>query len=319
MTTPSDSPESRSPIEIFRAYLELVRAPNIFTAMADVVMGFLFANPPPFVSDQGLILALLVGASSCLYAAGVALNDVFDAEIDSLERPERPIPSGRIPLDTARRLGRGLLVVGVILAGTAAAVAASPRTGILGLVLAGCIVLYDGVLKRTPLGPLAMGACRTLNVLLGMSACLSPWGPGHWLAAAAIGVYIAGVTWLARGETGAASRWQLTLATLVIMAGIAMLFVLPPWVEKCVPLLQLEPQRWYLLIGVLGAFTALRCFQTVAEPEPEVIQAAVKHCLLSLVILDAAICYVVWGLWGAIVVVVFLAPILILGRWIYST
>lgn len=318
MSTSPDSPTNRPPQEIFRAYLELVRAPNVFTAMADVVAGFLFANPF-MTSDQGLILALLVGASSCLYAAGVALNDVSDADLDFLERPERPIPSGRIPLAVARRLGHGLLVAGVILAGTAAGLAGTPRTGILGLVLAGCIVLYDGALKRTPLGPLAMGACRTLNMLLGMSACLLPWGPGHWLAAASIGVYIAGVTWLSRGETGAASRWQLALATVVIVAGIAMLLVLPSLVESCVPLLQIEPLRWYLLIGVLGTFTALRCLQTVAEPEPEVIQAAVKHCILSLVILDAAICFVVWGVQGAIVVILFLAPVLLLGRWIYST
>ena len=32
------------------------------------------------------------------------------------------------------------------------------------------VVAYDGVLKNTPLGPVAMGSCRTLNVLLGMSA-----------------------------------------------------------------------------------------------------------------------------------------------------
>jgi hypothetical protein len=45
----------------------------------------------------------------------------------------------------------------------------------------------------------------------------------------------------------------------------------------------------------------------------------VKHCILSLVILDAAICYVVGGIQGAIVVIVLLIPVLLLGRWIYST
>lgn len=318
MTIPSDSSESRPPIEILRAYLELVRAPNIFTAMADVVMGFLFANPF-MTSDQSLILAVLVGVSSCLYAAGVALNDVFDVEVDSRERPERPIPSGRIPLATARRLGWGLLVAGIVLAGGAAGLAASLLTAAIGLLLAACIVLYDRIVKRTPLGPLGMGACRMLNVLLGMSVCLSAWGPGHWMAAGAIGIYITGVTWLARGETGSGSRWQLTLATLTILAGIAVLFVLPRWVENRTPLVDLEPHRWYLLIGILGTYTGLRCFHTVAEPEPDVIQAAVKHCILSLVILDAAICYVVWDIQGAIAVILFLIPALILGRWIYST
>lgn len=311
-------PEPFGPLEPLRAYLELVRAPNLFTSMADVAMGFLFAHP--FVtSDQGLVLAVLVGASSCFYAGGVALNDVFDAEIDKTERPERPIPSGRVPLETARRLGWTLLGGGVVLAGVAAGLASSLATAAVGLLLALGIVLYDRFLKSSPLGPINMGVCRMLNVILGMSVCLSPWNAGHWLAASAIGVYVTGVTWLARGETGTASRIQLTLATLVIVTGIAMLFVLPRWTENRVALLDLEPYRWYLLIGILGAYTGLRCFQTVAEPEADVIQSAVKHCILSLVILDAAISYVVWDLQGAIAVLTLLIPAVVFGRWIYST
>lgn len=310
--------EPPSPLDPLRAYLELVRAPNLFTSMADVVMGLLFSHPF-LTSDQGFLLAVLMGASTCLYAGGVALNDVFDAEIDSRERPERPIPSGRVPIATARRLGWGLLAAGVVLAGAAALLASSPSTAAVGLLLAASVVLYDRFLKSTPLGPINMGLCRMLNVLLGMSVCLSPWGAGHWLAAGAIGVYVAGVTWLARGETGSASRVQLTLATLVILSGVAMLFVLPRWTENRVALLDLEPYRWYLLVGILGTYTGLRCFQTVAEPEAEVIQSAVKHCILSLVILDAAICYVVWDLQGAIAVLALLIPTVVLGRWIYST
>jgi hypothetical protein len=318
MTTPTHSARNRPPIEMLRAYLELVRAPNLFTAMADVVAGFLFANPF-LTSDQNLVLALLACASSCLYAAGVALNDVFDADLDSHERPERPIPSGRIPLATARRIGWGLLGAGIILAGAAAALAGTARTALVGLLLAACIVLYDRFLKRTPLGPLGMGTCRMLNILLGMSATALSWGTGHWWAAGAIGVYIAGVTWLARNEAGRASRWQLTLATLVILAGIASLSLLPRWVDRPVPLVIEDPKRWYLLIGVLTAYTALRCFQTVAEPETRVVRAAVKHCILSLVILDAVICYLVWDVRGAIAVFAFLIPAKALGQWIYST
>jgi 4-hydroxybenzoate polyprenyltransferase len=193
------------------------------------------------------------------------------------------------------------------------------RVAAVAVCLAIAVVLYDAKLKGTWLGPIGMGLCRALNVLLGMSAAAHALGPGNWLAAGAVGVYIAGVTWLARGETGTASRWQLTLATLVILAGIGSLLVLPGWVAAPVPLLIQEPSRWYLLIGILGAFTGMRCFQTVAEPEPHVIQAAVKHCILSLVVLDAAICYVTCDIRGAIIVLAFLVPFVILGRWVYST
>ncbi len=67
-----------------RAYLELVRVPNVFTAMADILLGFLFTHRGlepfgPFV--------LLLAASSMLYLSGMVLNDYFDREQDARERP----------------------------------------------------------------------------------------------------------------------------------------------------------------------------------------------------------------------------------------
>jgi len=318
-----------SPLDRLRAYLELVRAPNLFTAMADVVAGFLFVTP--LVGwDEGPLLALLLACSTCLYAAGVALNDVFDFEIDSRDRPERPLPSGRISVRTARVLGFGLLLAGVGFGlGASWLLSQGPnaegqagfghRTGWVAVCLAAGVLLYDAYLKRTWLGPIGMGLCRALNVLLGMSAAARAWQDEHWLVAAALGTYIAGVTWLARSETGRASRWQLLGATVLILGGIGLLVPLPQRVEDLVLTLQAEPQRWYLLLGVLGAFTGLRCLQTVFDPEAEVIRAVVKHCLITLVFLDAAVCYVARDVRGAVLVLVLLIPCMLLGRWIYST
>jgi 4-hydroxybenzoate polyprenyltransferase len=182
------------------------------------------------------------------------------------------------------------------------------------------VVLYDAVLKRTPLGPPAMGACRMLNVLLGMSAA-GAWGDEHWLVAAALGTYIAGVTWLARSEAQRSSRWHLGGATAVILAGIALLWQV---LDRCdpgqiVPLLQNEPQRWTILMAVLAALIGVRCLRAVAEPVPYRVQMAVKQCILSLVILDAAACFLVRGVPGAVVVLLFLVPTVVLGEWIKST
>jgi len=297
-----------------RAYLELVRLPNVFTAMADVTMGFLFTHEE-FGSRDGWVLGLLLAA----YAAGVALNDLFDREVDARERPDRPIPSGRVSVAAAGRVGWGLLIAGAAMACSAAVLATAWRPAIVGLALAGCIVLYDGLLKRTPLGPIAMGACRTLNVLLGMSLLPTGWAREHWLVAAAIGTYIAGVTLLAKNETGRSSRWQLALATAVILAGIGLLVPLPSVVEEPIPTLIAEPYRWYLLLGVLGAFAALRLLQVVFEPFPEQIRVTVTHCILSLVIFDAAVCYVVRDVGEAAIVLLFLLPAAMLGRWMNMT
>ena len=151
------------------AYLQLFRAPNVFTAMADVAMGFLFVHQRPWPVEP---LLCLLAASSLLYTAGMVLNDVYDVEVDTRERPTRPIPSGRISLGWARFLGYEFLVFGIVLGWCAGYLTSDApfawRSGVVATALAVCVVLYDAVLKKTAAGPIAMGACRFLNVLLGM-------------------------------------------------------------------------------------------------------------------------------------------------------
>ena len=93
------------------SYLRLLRIPNVFTAIADIAMGFLFVTHS-LVPAGGFFL--LVVATCGLYLAGMVLNDVFDVEVDRVERPERPVPSGEVSLPTARIIGFALLLVGVV-------------------------------------------------------------------------------------------------------------------------------------------------------------------------------------------------------------
>lgn len=306
---PNDVERSSS----LRAYAELVRLPNLFTAMADVTMGFLFTRGLVLGTEDYWVLGLLVAASTALYAAGVVLNDVFDAEVDRRERPERPIPSGRVSLGAARRLGWGLLALGVILPGVVAGLTGMVRPAVIGLLLAGCIVLYDGYLKRLPLGPIGMGACRALNVLLGMSVLLGPWQAANWLVAGALGVYIAGVTWFARSEAGESRSGQLAMALVVILAGIGLLAPLPRLLD------QPTSWRWPTLLIVIGVYTLFRCLRAVMTPEPELVKKAVMYCIQTIVFLDAVACYAAQGQEGAILVFFFLLPTVMLGSRIRST
>ena len=103
--------ESETPSWL-QSYLALLRLPNVFTALADVAMGFFFVigaadqagwafsdDPQPSLLPIALwTLGLLAAASALLYSAGMVLNDVFDLELDREEQPDRPLPSGRIPL-----------------------------------------------------------------------------------------------------------------------------------------------------------------------------------------------------------------------------
>ena len=71
---------------------ELVRLPAVLSVPGDVLVGAAASGQVRNVRRT----AGLVASSSCLYLAGMALNDYADREVDAVERPGRPIPSGRV-------------------------------------------------------------------------------------------------------------------------------------------------------------------------------------------------------------------------------
>ena len=84
-----------------RDLAELVRAPAALSVPGDVVAGAAAAGAPLRHAPG------LAGASVLLYWAGMAANDWADRALDAVERPERPIPSGRIPPAPSPRRPRG--------------------------------------------------------------------------------------------------------------------------------------------------------------------------------------------------------------------
>ena len=80
----------------------------------------------------------------------------------------RPLPSGRIDRRQAAALGSLLWVLGLAAGRTASWSLGVWHCGAVATTLAGCVLAYDLGGKRTVLGPPLMGACRSLNVLLGM-------------------------------------------------------------------------------------------------------------------------------------------------------
>jgi 4-hydroxybenzoate polyprenyltransferase len=143
------------------AWLQLVRLPTIFTALSNILCGFLITHRVPQIKVAELTaqkeLWLLLLSTSGLYLGGMVLNDVFDAKLDALERPERPIPSGRISLRSAAILGSVLMLTGVL----AAAMAGTPSL-IIAVMIVPCVLVYNGFLKSTIAAPPGMGACRFL-------------------------------------------------------------------------------------------------------------------------------------------------------------
>ena len=299
-----------------RAYLQLMRFPAVFTAMGDILLGFLLNRES--YSEAPLDLALLLVASSCLYLAGMVLNDVFDRELDSRERPNRPIPSGRISARSAATLG-GLL----LLAGIGAASVVGVQSLIVASLLTGVILLYDGWAKQTFLGPMLMGGCRFLNVILGASShsrAFIVWGgagqfPQLWIAGG-LGIYIAGVTWFARQEAGQSDRRQLVGALAIVNSG---LFLLLAWAVRTTAD---RPNQTALIACFVGIMLLINRLPILAvrDPRPQRVQAAVRVMLLSLLMLDAILVLIqTENSLPALIIASLLIPATFLGRWIYVT
>jgi 4-hydroxybenzoate polyprenyltransferase len=295
------------------AFAQLLRLPNVFTAFADVALaGCVGASVyAGWQSADYLVpLFLLALASGCLYLAGMVWNDVFDLAEDRQDRPFRPLPSGRVRVRTAALLAVGLTAVGVGLT----IAAGSAR---LGLGLAAAVLLYDSWLKRTPLGPVSMAACRFLNVLLGLSAIPADALPLAMRVhtAGVVGVYIVGVTWFARTEATESSRRHLAAAAGVI----AVALVLALGLRARLPA---DPGPGavvfpYLLVG-FGFLVGVPLSRAIRRPGPKEVQAAIKRCVLGLVALDAVLATAFVGLPG-LAILLLLPPALVLGKWVYST
>lgn len=324
------SATKRKPVSPLLSYLRLFRLPNIFTAVADVMMGFLVVRGS---LEPTAAFWCLVGASCLLYAAGMVLNDVYDVDVDARERPNRPLPAGEISVRWATWLGYELLLVGVALGWLAGfssfgTIAIPWRSGAVVTTLAMAIVLYNLGLKNTAIGPVLMGACRGLNVLLGMS--LAPLDTANgpvllcgfaWpqiVLATGMGVYVAGITWYSRSEAGESRELPLMAATAVMVLGITLFgaFFLAGEIAGA----QLMKPGWWALLLVLLLFTILRrSFTAAIKPSPTAVQMAVKQALLSIIMLDAAATLMVRGPYWALAVVVLLVPSIALGKWVYST
>ena len=296
------------------ALAQLIRLPNVFTAWADIFLAAMVIGIWP---DRLLPFITLLLASTCLYWSGMVWNDYFDVEQDRRERPFRPLPSGKIGLSSAAGLGIGLMVVGLI--GAASPGPEGIRLG--SLIIASClsltILLYDAWLKRTWAGPIAMGSCRFLNVLLGLS--MAPEGIEGWcvLLALAVGIYIAGVTWFARKEAGASNPKILLAAGGVMLGGLLLSLTVPGAADAAGFSLSTSPLFPYLLVG-LGFYLGLPVTRAIENPSPARVQVAVKQAVLGLILLDAVLATALVGTWG-ILLALLLAPALVLGRWVYST
>lgn len=252
-----------------RDLVELVRAPAALTVPGDVLAGAAAAGFP--IGHRWVGTA---AGSVCLYWAGMALNDYADRELDREERPERPIPSGRITPRMALAVASGLTVAGVAVAG----LSGGRPTLKVAMPLAASIWLYDLVLKNTVAGPAGMAAARALNVLMGSGPRTEALAP-----ALIVGGHVLGVTVLSLGEVHGTRR-EVPLSCL---AGTAV--VASAAAAGSRPRLS---AGWLTSCGFAGIYAATvggPQSAAVQQPTPGRVRAAVGAGIVGLVPLQAAL------------------------------
>ncbi|MEE9392217.1 MAG: UbiA family prenyltransferase [Planctomycetota bacterium] len=272
-----------------KTWFRLVRLPNALTTVADVLVGASLAGvglEALGAAPKFMVFAALT--TVCLYAAGMALNDLADIEKDRDLYPERPLPSAALSLGTVRLV---ILLLTAIAFVCAAVISTSAIWVVAALCLA--IVSYDLWWKdRVWLAPLSMGACRALSMGMGVVAGMavnastasgpSPFPNAWWQGCVAYGYLVAVITFvssfedqepdpqrrdLARGALFAAWLFPIFLnpggpfgMAIVVVGVVAATWVLSPSFKK--------PVVWGLVVrnGVftLVFFGALLAFSVEA-------------------------------------------------------
>ncbi|RMH03770.1 MAG: hypothetical protein D6702_05080 [Planctomycetota bacterium] len=182
-----------------RAWCQLLRLALAPTILWDVAAGALLAGLPLGVELLPPAAVLLL-----LYHGGMVLNAWADRAADAYDRPERPLPAGRVPAGAALAAGLLLPAAGLGLAWTALPRSAAEAA----TALAGIVLLYDlgGRNLRGLIGPTLLAVARALSLAFaGLAGGVSLFGDrGGLAAAAAYAVYVLFLSRLAtREERGA--------------------------------------------------------------------------------------------------------------------
>ncbi|MFI8794298.1 SCO3242 family prenyltransferase [Streptomyces sp. NPDC055105] len=264
-----------------RAWAELLRLPALFTVPGDALAG---ASAVGLRPGRGTLLA--IGSSLCLYEAGMALNDWADRAEDAVDRPHRPLPSGRIRPAAALAAAGGLTAAGLALAtraGRPAALAAGA--------LAATVWAYDLGLKKTPAGPVAMAAARGLDVLLGAAATSGRLHRTALPAATTLAAHTLAVTAVSRNETqGGDVKAPLgALAATLALARITGRAPRLPAGRRVAAAPGLSGTTTAALAAAYAATAARPYLHAALNPSPPLTQRAVGGGIRAMIPLQAAL------------------------------
>lgn len=146
-----------------KPYITLIRPVNFVITALSIFVASLLAG-----GTQAQFLHMLFASLSgaLIGSGGMVINDILDVEIDMINKPDRPIPSGAVDRYDAMMFYGALTGAGMIMA----AYTTKPAF-IIAFITAPMLILYSKVLKGTPLiGNMLIGGLTGLAFIFGGAA-----------------------------------------------------------------------------------------------------------------------------------------------------
>lgn len=292
-------------------YLVLVRLPNLFTLPSNILVGMATVSSLAFTLTSFTQFLLLVTISVLLYCVGIVLNDLYDFDIDKKERPNRPLPSGKISRRSAIVLVAIFSTIALILS-----VQVSFSTLVISSILFSVIFGYDKYLKNTHAGPFTIASARVMNILLGTSVSLRSVDSYSQIVTLTFVliitfVYVSLIGFISRYEVhGFSDNTKLLLPPAIVATVISSIILF-----TLMGFFKLES----LIILSLFSFIMIISFSRIYRRDSGRTQQIVRNMILSIIVLDSTFLTGIIGIELGLVVLTLMAPLLVLANKMYMT
>lgn len=274
-----------------KGLLDLCRVSNLPTVISNCVGSWLIAAG----AFGDLNLLVLVLGAVLFYSGGMIMNDVFDITFDNEFRPDRPIPSGIVSKQLASILTLLFMVLGFVLMMLGGA-------HLFWILLLGVLIIaYNYLHKKWVHSVYIMGACRSFLYLACASAISVQIPHSVFAWCVCLGLYTAGITVVAKGES---------TDNVVKFYGLALLFS-PALVAAYLSFNELDLHLIGVLVtGTLWLSWTIYCLCIIKGSAEGRVGRAVSYLIAGMVLIDAFAVSSHYGLYG-----LFFVPLLPLVIW----
>jgi len=267
-----------------KGLVSILRVVNCAMIGFAVIVGA-FVSKPPAVGVPALVLGFVTGFAICAYS--MVLNDYYDIEVDRVNQPGRPLPSGQVTTRAALWLAAALLVIGMLAAALLLNLAAIGIAGLYAVLswlynyrakkygVYGNLIVASSLAIPFIYGGVASGGSVTSSLLLFMAFTSFLSGVGREVVKAMADT---------AGDAKRGIRSYAMVHGMRNAAVVGALFFLAAVVTSLLPLLLLDSVSLFYRIGVAVpdlAFVYL-AYSILSRPTPERALKVKKRALLGM-------------------------------------